>query len=293
MKYALFLGCTVPIRGQNYELSARAVANALGIEFVDVPDFACCGFPVKSTSEETSLLIAARNLAVAEEQGFEICTLCSACTSLLTETNKRLNDSYDLRKEVNKKLKEIGRTLNDGVQIRHFARILYEDVGIDKLKASVKTKLSGIKLAAHYGCHYLKPKEIYEDFDISEDPKSLGELIEATGATWVRYEKESFCCGGAILGVDENVSLVMAGNKLALVKENEADALVTICPFCSVMYEDNQRKAGEKFGTEFGLPVLYYPQVLGLALGLEPKALGFRMNRIKPDKIFAKIGIAM
>jgi len=293
MKYALFLGCTVPIRGQNYELSARAVANVLGIEFVDIPDFACCGFPVKSTNEETSLLVAARNLAVAEEQGLEICTLCSACTSILTETNKRLNDSHNLKREVNKKLQEIGRALNDGVRVRHFVRMLYEDVGIDKLKESAKTKLSGVKLAAHYGCHYLKPKEIYENFDISEDPKSLGELIEATGATLVRYEKESFCCGGAILGVDENVSLTMAGKKLALVKENEADALVTICPFCSVMYEDNQRKAGEKFGTEFELPILYYTQVLGLALGLDSKALGFRMNRIKPNKIFANIGIAI
>jgi len=293
MKYALFLGCTIPVRGQNYEFSARAVASALGIDFVEVLEFACCGFPVKSADEETALLIAARNLAIAEKSGLAICTLCSACTSMLTETNNKLRESHNLKREVNRKLMEIGLSIKAGVDVRHFTRILYEDVGIAKISALVKRGLSNMRLAAHYGCHYLRPKEIYGGFDASENPKSLSELIEATGASLVRYEKESFCCGGAILGVDMNVSLAMAGEKLNSLRRQGADGIVTICPFCSVMYDDNQVKAGEKFGIEFELPVLYYPQVLGLAFGLDAKELGFRVNKIKPDKLLAKIGVSL
>jgi heterodisulfide reductase subunit B len=293
MKYALFLGCTIPVRGRNYEFSARAVAAALGIELVEVLDFACCGFPVKSADEETALLVAARNLAIAEKSGLTICTLCSACTSMLTETNNKLTESHNLKREVNRKLIEIGLSLKIGVKVRHFARILYEEIGIAKIRDLVERDLSKVRLAAHYGCHYLRPKEIYGGFDASENPKSLGELIEATGASLVKYEKESFCCGGAILGVDKDISLAMAGEKLNNVRRQGADGLVTICPFCSVMYDDNQIKAGEKFGVEFELPILYYPQVLGLALGLAPKELGFRMNKIRANKLFAEIGISM
>ena len=286
MKYAFFLGCTVPVRAQNYELSARKVAEVLGIELVNVSEFSCCGFPVKSTNVATTELIAARNLAIASSLGLDVCTLCSSCSSTLTEVNRRLVEDAELRGE----LESIGRDYRNRIDVRHFVRVLWEDVGPERIRSSIRKKLTSLNLAAHYGCHYLKPREIF-GFDEPEDPASLDELIKITDANVTDYENKKVCCGGAILGIDEDDALQIAKKKLDSVKEVDADALISICPFCSIMYEDNQRKAGEKFGTEFELPVLYYPQVLGLALGLEPKALGFRMNRIKPDKIFAKLGI--
>lgn len=289
MKYALFLGCTVPARARNYELSVRKVADAFGIELVDVPDFSCCGFPLNSIDAETCLLLSARNLALAEEMGLPICTLCSACTGVLTETNRELREDGEVRAQVNEKLGQLDKAYNGGIEVKHFARILYEDVGIDTIKSSVKRDLGTLQIAAHYGCHYIKPSEIFEGFDDPEHPRSLDELIAATGASCVEYEDKIQCCGGGILAVDEDLALKMADSKLGHIKAAGADGISLICPFCSVMYDDNQRKIESTLERTYGLPVLYYPQILGLALGFEEKELGFNMNRVKARDLLAKI----
>ncbi|MEW6189496.1 MAG: CoB--CoM heterodisulfide reductase iron-sulfur subunit B family protein [Actinomycetota bacterium] len=289
MKYALFLGCTVPARARNYELSTRRVAQAVGIEFADIMDFSCCGFPVKSVDVESTTLLAARNLSLAEEKNLNICTICSACTSILTEVNKELKENVELREKVNEKLAKINREYRGSVEVKHFARILYEDIGIERIKSSVKKSLKGIKFAPHYGCHYLKPSGIYGNFDDPENPTSLDELTKATGAEAIDYEDKKLCCGGAILGVDEDISLTMAKKKLDHVSARGADAIGLICPFCSIMYDDNQRKIESQFGVSYNLPVLYYPQVLGLALGFDPNELGLQMNRVRTTKLLDKI----
>jgi heterodisulfide reductase subunit B len=293
MRYALFLGCTIPIRGQNYEMASREVAKVLGIEFVDIGEFSCCGFPVKSTDKENTLLMAARNLAIAKDLGLDICTLCNACTSILAEAEKELAGDGDLRDRVNVQLQKIGKRYEPGVKVKHFARILYEDVGVEKLEEKVTRDLSALSLSAHYGCHYLRPKGLYDIAEEPEHPESLDRLIEATGARAVDYKKKLECCGGAILGVDEDVALGMAKDKLDNVTANNVDALVTICPFCTIMYEDNQKKIETKYEVEYNLPVLYYPQVLGLAYGLDRKVLGFRLNKVKADALLEKIGVEL
>ena len=290
MKYALFLGCTIPVRGQNYELSAREVAKHIGLELIDLDEFACCGFPVKSSSAETALVLAARNLAIAAENGLNICTLCSACTGVLTEANKELTENAELRDKVNAELSEIGREFKTGVKIRHFSRILYEDIGLETLTKAVVKDLNALSFSVHYGCHYLRPKGLYDGFDDPENPITIDALVEITGAKVVDYKNKLQCCGGAILGVEEEIALKMAKEKLDNVTANKVDALVTICPFCSIMYEDNQRKIESRFEVEYGLPVLCYPQVLGLALGLDPKKqLGFRLNKIKTKGLLEKL----
>lgn len=292
MKYALFLGCTIPVRSQNYEMSTREVAKKLGMDFVDIEDFSCCGFPVKSSSVEASLVLAARNLAIAAEKKLTICTLCNACTGVLTEANKQLNENKELREKVNDKLGKIDKEFKKGVKIRHFSRILYEDVGLETLKGTVKRDLSSLKLSVHYGCHYERPKELYDGFDDPENPTSLDKLVEVTGARSIDYKDKLDCCGGAILGVQEDIALEMAKNKLDNVSAKKVDALVTQCPFCSIMYEDNRRKIESKFNVQYdNFPVLYYPQVLGLAMGLDQKQLGFRLNKIKATGLLQKLGL--
>lgn len=293
MNYALFLGCTIPVRAQNYEMSAREVAKKLGINFVDIPEFSCCGFPVKSSNAESSLIIAARNIAIASKKGQKICTLCNACTSVLSEANKELTENKELRNKVNKELEKIGLEFKPGVTIKHFSRILYEDIGVDKIQEKITKDLSKLSMSIHYGCHYLRPSEIYDGFDDCEHPVSVENLVAVTGAAVVDYKNKLECCGGAILGVEEEIALSMAKDKLDNITKNNVDALVTICPFCSIMYEDNQRKIESKFEVEYNLPVLYYPQVLGLAMQIEPKPLGFRLNKIKATQILEKAGVKL
>jgi len=292
MRYALFLGCTVPVRSQNYELAVRTVAAGLGIELVDVEDFSCCGFPVKSTNAHTTLLMAARNLAVAEEQGLDVCCLCSACSAVLTETNLELQRHPALLREVNRSLRKIKRLYRGSVKVKHFARVLYEDYGVEKLRQRVSNPLTALKLAPHYGCHFVRPKGNYDAFDDPEAARSLDELVALTGAEVIRYETKKYCCGGAILGVEQSTALRLSGLKLSELRDAGADALISICPFCSVLYEDNQKKVEEQFQREIGLPVLFYPQVLGLAMGYDPKDLGFRLNKVRPDEVLAKVAPA-
>ncbi|MEE9191862.1 MAG: CoB--CoM heterodisulfide reductase iron-sulfur subunit B family protein, partial [Candidatus Aerophobetes bacterium] len=285
MKYALFLGCTVPVRALNYELAARKVGEKLGLEFLDIPEFSCCGFPVKSVDRMTFMLMAAENLSLAEEANLDICTLCSACSSVLTEVDKQVKENRALRNRINEDLSVTNRKYHGKIHVKHFVRILHEDVGLAKIKEMVKRPLSEFNFTAHYGCHYLKPSEVYGKFDEPENPRTLDELIRVTGAQSIPYEDKNECCGGGVLGVEEATALKIAALKLDHIKASGADALVLICPFCNIMYEGNQKKIEKQSETEFNLPVLYYPQVLGLALGIPPDELGFRMNRVKPREI--------
>ena len=291
VKYALYLGCTVPVRGLNYEMSTRKVAERLGIELVDVGGFSCCGFPAKPLNWDAALLMAARNLALAEAQRLDILTLCSACTGTLTEANHRLKEDTELRAWANEQLAGMGHTYKGTVRVRHFARTLYEEMGVDALREAVVVGADGRRLLAdfgfapHYGCHYLKPSHLYDGFDDPENPQSLDQLIEATGAHVVRYEDEGQCCGGGILGFDEETALLVTKQKLDHVTATEADGLVLICPFCAIMYEANQRRVESLYGMRYKLPVLYYPQLLGLAMGFSLEEMGIKLNRVKPRRL--------
>ncbi len=290
MRYALFLGCTVPVRSLNYELSARRVAESLGIELLDINGFACCGYPVKALDHDTALLLAARNLCVAEERGLNICTLCSACTGTLAEANRALKTHPEAHRKVNQHLKEtLGKSYHGAVEVKHFARVLFHDVGLDRIRERVNVDLSSLHLAAHYGCHYLKPSPLYEHIEDPENPHTLDDLIEATGATSLLFEGRDRCCGGGVLGVDEGVALAMAREKLDRVVAAGGDGIVLFCPFCDIMYGSSQRKIEKTFGTHYGVPVLYLPQLLGLAMGISSEELGFRLNRVKPKGLLEKV----
>ncbi len=289
MKYALFLGCTVPVRGRNYELSSRKIAEKLGIEFVDINDFSCCGFPIKGIEYDYTQMMCARNLALAEEQGLDICVLCSACTAMLTEANHELQTHPELLAEANKHLKKIGREYKGTVKIKHFSRILYEDIGLEEIQKHVKVSMDQFKFAPHYGCHYLKPSEVIGEFDNVETPSSIAELLEAAGTGAARLGNKKHCCGGAVLAVNQEITYKMARKKLDAVKEDGADAMCVICPFCAVIYDDNQKAIGADIEMKYDIPVLYYPQILGLAMGMDSKELGMKMNKVKTKELLARM----
>ncbi|MGQ9582185.1 MAG: CoB--CoM heterodisulfide reductase iron-sulfur subunit B family protein [Thermoplasmatota archaeon] len=286
--YALFLGCTVPVRGLHYEASARKTAERLGIRLVDLKEFSCCGFPLEGADHLTSLAMAAMNIAAAERREMDIVTLCSACTATLTKANKQLKEDEALRKEVNRVLAEVDAEFKGTRRVKHYARLLAEDIGYEKIKASVKNPLNGLRIAPHYGCHYLKPSEIYEGFDSPERPVTLDRLLEAIGATPVDYEDKLQCCGGGILGIDELTSLKMTQQKLQHIKETGADAMTFICPFCAVMYDLNQKAVETKVGGKYNLPGIYYPQLLGIAMGFTPQEMAIHLNRVKVNLKFGE-----
>jgi heterodisulfide reductase subunit B len=290
MKYALFLGCTIPARQMNYEQSARAVAKALGIELVDL-DFGCCGFPIEPVDEVKALSMAAINLKRGEKEGLDIVTLCSACGEMLAKAEEVLGKDESMAKSVNGVLsKQLGTEYGgERPRVIHFARMLYEDLGPEKIRGLVKRSLQGLSVATHPGCHYVRPSTLSGGFDDPEFPHSLDELVEATGAEAVDYAGKKDCCGGSILAVREDISKAMTRKKLETLS-GKVDAMVLICPFCGIMYDRYQKLMGAEMEKEFGVPVLYYPQLLGLALGIDPEELGFDVNSVSIDRVLEKAG---
>jgi len=201
MKALLFLGCTVPVRNLNYEVAARRTAERLGIEFVEEERFGCCGFPVKSLRARDTLVLAARNLALADQRGLEICVLCNACMGTLSEAAHLLDHNPEVKEQVNQQLALVGLRYEGPVRVRHYMRFLWEEIGVERLRAAVSRPLAGVNLAPHYGCHYLKPSELTVGFDSPDVPRTLAELILATGAEAVDYPSLKECCGGAGLVV--------------------------------------------------------------------------------------------
>lgn len=289
MSTALFLGCSVPVRSQNYEASVRKVVPALGIELEDEKDFGCCGYPVQSVSRFSALVMAARNLALAAGRGADLCVLCSACGGSLMEAAAELED-LDERERVNAQLEPEGLRYEGGARVRHVAEILAHEVGPERIRRAVKRPLEGLIVAVHYGCHYLRPRETHPAGEDPEAPTSLDELVRATGARSVDYAGKLDCCGGGILGIHEDTALAISRRKLDAAADAGAEAMVVICPFCSVMLEGNQKRIEKAAGREYKLPVLYYPQLLGLAMGFDVRELGFQLNRIKAKELLDRVG---
>jgi heterodisulfide reductase subunit B len=287
-KYLIFLGCAIPYRVSSFEISSRKVLDRLGVELVEMPEFNCCGLPLDPVSHETMLIMAAKNLALAERQGLNILTLCPGCAGTLKKVNKILKADKALKEEINTHLKEVNLEFKGTIEAKHLLQLLKEDVGIEKIKDSVVKPLTNLKVAEHNGCHILRPKE-FIGFDDPEDPQTLKMLIEATGATCLDYIDETECCGAPSVGVSDKVALALAKDKLSHVKQVDAQALITICPFCHIMYDTNELRIEKLFNETYGIPILHYPQLLGLAMGMTPEELAFSELRVSPSNILRQI----
>jgi heterodisulfide reductase subunit B len=284
MRYAFFVGCTVLSRLPGYEKSARKVAEKLGVELLDMPGSGCCGTTYLETLDhKTGLAVAARNIAIAEEMGLDIVTICNGCTEVLTKANRELKENQKLRAEVNEALAEAGKEYKGTVEVKHYVRMLKEDVGLDAIQEKMEKSLRGLRVGSHYGCHMLKPREILMSED-PENPTVLDDLVTTTGAEPMDYPNKLECCAGPVMGVRENVTWSVGLDKVETVKQY-GDALVTACPFCYLTYERCQLMQEENPK----LPVLHIPQLLGLAMGLDMDELGIGHNKIPSTGVLERL----
>jgi len=280
-RYLLFLGCVIPYRLSSYEVSARKVLTRLGVELVEMPEYNCCGFPIDPLDHYLALTLAARNLCIAEREKLNILTLCNGCFGTLNKANKTLKEDKEERERINKYLAEFGMEFKGTIEVKHLVHVLAEDVGFEKIKDSVKKPLSSLRVAQHTGCHLVRPKKLIEKDD-PENPTLLKELIKLTGAKPLDYMDEAECCGNPIIGVNESIPFQMAKEKLEHIRAVGAQALITVCPFCHMMYDLNQPRIERAFNEKFNIPVLHYPQLLGLAMGFTPEELLLNELRVKP-----------
>jgi len=284
LKYLLFLGCVIPYRIASYEISARKVLGKLGVELVEMSKFNCCGLPLDPVSHDVMLTLAAQNLCLAEQQNLSIMALCPGCAGTLRKVNKTLQEDKKLKERVNGYLKEIGMEFKGTIQVKHLIQVLAEDVGFEKIKGAIQRPLNQLMVTEHNGCHVLRPTK-YIGFDDPENPVILKKLIELTGAKCLDYMYETDCCGAPIIGVNDKIPLQLAGEKLRNIKAVGAQALITVCPFCHMMFDTNQPRIERVLNEMFGIPVLHYPQLLGLAMGFSPAELALEQLRVDASKI--------
>ena len=288
MKVIPFWGCMIALKYPQMEKAVRYSMDKLGVELIDESRFSCCPDPIyfKAGDKLKWMTLAARNIAIAEEHELDIITMCSGCTSTLCEVNYHLKHDTDLRKQVNKSLKEIGREFRGTINVRHVVTVLRDDVGMERLKSTIVNPLQDIKVAIHYGCHLLKPSEVM-NVDDPVIPKILEELIATTGAIPVNHREYLLCCGKACQ--DHELTLNMSADVFQSITDSKADCLGLICPTCFDSFDLGQIRVSRKVGKEYQVPVIYYFQLLALAQGASLEDVGIKYHKILPAQFLSKL----
>ena len=284
MKVALFLGCQTPVRLKQYETSSRAILERLGVGLVDIEEFNCCGYPLRNIDFRSFLLSSARNLALAEKKKLDVITLCQCCYGSLKKASVLLKENPSLRKEMNAVLEREGLSYEGEVEVKHLLYVLHQQVGVEVIKKNISKTLKGLKIAAHYGCHALRPSQVVR-FDNPVGPSIFDELVEATGAESVSWPMRLECCGAPLWGINDELSMDLTLKKLNDGKAAGAEYLCVACPYCHIQFDAVQRKIIAQRGMNHPLPSILYPQLLGLSLGMSKKSLGLEMNEIPISRI--------
>ncbi len=266
MRYAYYPGCSLEYTGKPYDRSIRAVFKALDVELVEIQDWNCCGATMYMSSKKiVSYALSARNLAIAAREHLDVCAPCSSCYTILRKTNHQINNDPPSRDHINEALSAANLHYDGQTLVRHPLDILVNDVGIDEIKKRVKHPLTGLKVAPYYGCQIVRPNGYFDDVD---DPQSMDRLLTALGAEVTYYPMKVKCCGGMLMMTDETIALKLCVDLIEAAIENDANVISTACPLCEMNLEAYQPQINAAYKTNYSIPILYFSQLLGMALGI-------------------------
>jgi heterodisulfide reductase subunit B len=289
LRAAVFWGCRILTSQYAYEMSVREVFPRFNVELVDLSEINCCGDPVKSVNDLAASYLAARVVAMANKTGLENLLLpCNRCHFLISEAKNVLEKDKKASRRISNALKEEGLEYNANIRIWHVIDFLHDYVGLENVKKGVQKPCAGLKLATHVGCQIIRHSDLRR-VDDAEDPRKLDELVGVLGAETVDYAEKLDCCGANLTYSHPDSALSLAGIKLSVLQNLAVDGLVVSCPDCGLMFDYKQKDAGTIVGAKLSLPVVYYTQLLGLALGMEQEKLGLHLNQSPVDQLLTKI----
>jgi len=284
--YSYFPGCSVEATAVAYGISIDPVSAVLQMELIELEDWNCCGStPYGSTNELEAACMAARNLALAEKTGLDLVTPCSSCYVTLNKTNSSLRSYPELKSRVDEALAAGGLKYGGTVRIRHLWEVIFNDIGLDAIKSKVRNSLGGLKVAPYYGCQLVRPDL---GFDKPEDPQSLDRLIASLGAEPTAFPLKSRCCGGSLVISETDLALDLIHQLLESAASNGAECIIAACPLCHTNLDAYQGLVNMKFKTRYNLPVLFFTQLMGIAFGIEPRALGLDRGVVPAKKALAQ-----
>lgn len=285
--YPYYPGCSLGETAKPYAKSIEATAKALGVELQEIEDWNCCGATAYMSYEQIkAFAVGARNLALAESMGDQVVTACNACFSVLHKVNKYTGEDKELAATVNDALGAAGLSYGGGVKVRHLLQVYHEDVDEMLLLEKLKADMSAVKLAPYYGCMLTRPRNEIDNYD---QPMILDDYLSKFGAYVVDYPVKTKCCGGTLITTKPETAYRMNHLLLEEAKQKEADAIVCICPLCQFNVDNYQKQIGERYGTEYEIPVVYFTQIAGLAMGMTAKELGLDKHAVKADRLLDKI----
>ena len=271
-EFAYFPGCSLEKMASSYHMSAMETTKKLGVKLNELDDWNCCGATTYFYIDELlAYTLCARNLAIAEKTGLDVVAPCSACYKNMFFTVAHLKKDADLAEHVNFALEEDNLHFSGNVNVKHLIEVFAQDIGPEELKSKVTKPLEGMRIAPYYGCQIVRPQKEKEDV---EQPQFFEEMISAIGATPVNYPLKMRCCGGSLIISSRTAALTMVRNLLQSAVDTQATVIATACPMCQVNLEVYQQQVNLEFGTNFSVPVMYFTQLVGLALGISNKKLG-------------------
>ncbi len=284
MNYALFLGCNIPARVTQYQDAATAVCQQFDIHGESIEQFNCCGYPMRNMDEFGFIQSAARNLAISEQKNMDIMALCKCCYGSLKLAQYHLKQNAGLLEKVNANLQKENLSYKGSVKVKHLLSVLFHDVGIKKIKETIRFKYKKLKIAASVGCHALRPAKITR-FDDPVAPSLFDELVKVTGAQSIVWSKKSECCGAPLLGINDILSKDIMKKKLSNAREAGAHFVTAACPYSYLQFDTLQSQVAKEDKTWETIGTILYPQLLGLSMGIDPDRLGIREGQINIDGI--------
>lgn len=296
LRYAYFPGCVAQGACRELYQSTAVLTQALGIELIELKKASCCGSG--TFKEESQLLedtVNARNIALAEELNLPLLTHCSTCQGVIGHVDERLKEAQETNpaylEQINGLLqKESCSPYRGSSEVKHLLWALVGDYGLEALQQKVTRKLSNLKCAAFYGCYILRAQKSIP-FDDPYKPESMENVFRAVGATPIYYRGRTQCCGWPLSSYATTQAFKMAGMHIQEAIAAGADCMVTPCPLCHLNLDSRQPEVEKVIERKLGLPVLHLPQLVALALGIEPNKLGLEKHIVSTRPVLEKLGI--
>ena len=285
----LFPGCVISYRLPFIEVAVRKILDSLDISYNTDTRFSCCPDPngIKNSNKFLYYLTAARNLALAESKNQDLITPCNGCYTTLKKTKCDIEEDHHFRSKLNFYLDKIDLKLQGTNQVYNFVEYLFK-FSREAIKNKLKFPLTGLKVAVHYGCHFLRPSNKLQ-LDDPLQPTIFDDLIRDLGAQSIEYDLKIECCGGSLERAGKSsIALEIIKMKLTSILERKVDCIVVCCPQCYIQFDHQQREL-EKLGFEFNIPVLYYSELLCIALGNDIQEILRKYHRTNVNSLFEKI----
>ncbi|MHB9035933.1 MAG: CoB--CoM heterodisulfide reductase iron-sulfur subunit B family protein [Armatimonadota bacterium] len=263
MKYAYYPGCSLESTGKEFGESTHLVAEALGIELVEIPDWNCCGATsAHNLDHRLSIALPARNLGIAESLGMDVVAPCAACYNRMRGAEVELKAHVDLREEINA---DMEKPFTGKTTVKSALEVFTAPDVLEQVAEKTRSKLSGLRPACYYGCLLVRPPKVL-GFDDPENPKSMDTAMELIGAEPVDWYFKNECCGGSFGVSKSEIVVKLTGDIISNAKKNGANCIVTACPLCLTNLEMRQAAAGQLRGEDLTMPIFYFTELMGLAM---------------------------